>query len=382
MKKFTLFLLGLLSFAACTDDYNVQNETNYLPETEIFVQGQQLYAGTMSKAAYGWPKVNLNEGWEVARFTIRADGQVQDYTDKSPANYYGRSGNTGNNQGKLSTLYPYGRYNDRDMDYYKKDRKTGENIGWFRYVYDPMGLKTQLAILEAPTVAEILTDIRNDIKNGKVADKNGAKLTQIDNWLRQDTLEPGYLDSHVLWYVAKEVGMQHGWHVNGVIADTVVQDYRINPDVNIPDNVEIDIHQQEHYDWNEIKTSIHIRTDCQSIAINLPLDYETIIEQDDFDIRIFDYYYTEDTIITHKITHNEDGITIEIENIPATMISKLKRLYGDGITVEIHSYCTVSDYWEKLKNSCVISTGKPCTVIGQITSAFNDEVVPVKVMHP
>ena len=384
MKKSSLLLLGLVVFAGCTNDdndYQDNQDYSFLPETEIFVQGQQLFAANYSKASYGWPKVNQTEGWEVARFTIRADGQVQDYTDKNPAQYYGRSGNTGNNQGKISSLFPYGRYNDRDLDYYKKDKKTGENVGWFRYAYDPKGMKTQLAILEAPAVSVILTDIRNDIKAGKVADGNGSKLAQIDGWLKQDTLEPGYLDSHVLWYVVKEVGMRYGWHVNGVITDTVVADYKIDPNAKIPDNVEIDIHQQDHYDWNEIKTSIHIRTDCESLKINIPLDYETIVEQDDFAIRVFDYNYKEYAIST-EITHDENGITINITNIPADLISELKTKFGDGLTIEVHSYCNTSDYWEKLKKSCVVSTGKPCTVNGQITSAFNDEKAIISVMNP
>ena len=218
-------------------------------------------------------------------------------------------------------------------------------------------------------------------KAGKVADGNGSKLAQIDGWLKQDTLEPGYLDSHVLWYVVKEVGMRYGWHVNGVITDTVVADYKIDPNAKIPDNVEIDIHQQDHYDWNEIKTSIHIRTDCESLKINIPLDYETIVEQDDFAIRVFDYNYKEYAIST-EITHDENGITINITNIPADLISELKTKFGDGLTIEVHSYCNTSDYWEKLKKSCVVSTGKPCTVNGQITSAFNDEKAIISVMNP
>ena len=177
--------------------------------------------------------------------------------------------------------------------------------------------------------------------------------------------------------------MQYGWHVNGVITEQEVPDYRLDPAQKIPDNVEIDIHQQEHYDWDEIKTSIHIRNACDSITINLPLSYENIIEQDDFDIRIFEYYYTEDTVITHKVIHDENGITIKINNIPASMIARLKSLYGDGITVEIHSYCKNSDYWEELKNSCVVKTGKPCQINGQITSAFRPgEKVEISIKDP
>ncbi|MBO4442931.1 MAG: hypothetical protein J5763_04845 [Bacteroidaceae bacterium] len=388
MKRISLLLLIIVVFAACDNDKlttDVKPNT-FLPETEIFVQGQQLVADLSTKAYYKWPEAHLNEGWEAARFTIRADGKIQDFTNKNAGDYYGRSGSakTARNRGKVSSLYPYGHYNDRDLDYYKRDKKTGDNIGWFRYAYDDKGLKTQLAILEAPSVDSILIDIKedltNDINNGKNVSANTKKLNQINGWLDKGA---DYLNSHVLWYVVKEVGMQYGWHVNGVITEQEVPDYRLDPAQKIPDNVEIDIHQQEHYDWDEIKTSIHIRNACDSITINLPLSYENIIEQDDFDIRIFEYYYTEDTVITHKVIHDENGITIKINNIPASMIARLKSLYGDGITVEIHSYCKNSDYWEELKNSCVVKTGKPCQINGQITSAFHPgEKVEISIKDP
>lgn len=389
MKRLHYILLCSVIIASCDNDVIVDNnqDETYLPETEIFVQGQQLFArgqqnaAATTRASYTWPSKQSVDGCEVARFTIRADGKVVDFSNKTTGDYYGRSGNTGNNKGLISSLYPYGHYNDRDLDYTKKDRKTGENIGWFRYVYDPKGLKTQLAIVDAPSVVTILTDVKQDLEADIEAGRNVVtatrKLNQINGWLE---LGAEYLDSHVAWYVIKEVGMQYGWHVNGVITDTIVQDYAINPDVRIPDNVEIDIHQQEHQDWDEIKTSIHIRTDCGAITLNLPLEYETIVEQDNFSIRAYDYYYKE-YVISHEIMHDEDGITIRISDIPASLIEELKERFGDGLTIEIHSFCNVSDYWDRLKQSCVIGTQKPCTVIGQITSAFHDELVPIKNMN-
>lgn len=383
MRKVPFILLSFVLFVNCdkskSDDGFITDE--FLPETEIFVQGQQLVKAS-TKGAYTWPSTKSVDGCEVARFTIRADGKIQDVNDKSPAYYYGRSGNTGNNKGLVYTAYPYGHYNDRDLDYYKRDRKTGQNIGWFRYTYDENGLKTQLAIKEAPSVVTILTDVKedltSDINAGKNVASNTQKLNQINEWL---DMGAEYLDSHVLWYVIKEVGMQYGWHVNGVISDKEIPDYHLDPNQNIPDNIEIDIHQQDHYDWNEIKTSIHIRNACESITLNLPLDFETIVEQDDFAIRVFDYYYKE-YVISNEIKHDENGITITISGIPEELITDLKSQFGDGLTVEIHSYCNTTDYWDKLKESCVINTGKPCSVIGQITSAFNDEKVPIKVMRP
>jgi hypothetical protein len=236
--------------------------------------------------------------------------------------------------------------------------------------------------MEAPLVVDILgdekTDLETAIANNQNVAKNTTNLQKVNDLL---DLGSDYLESHVLWYVVKEVGMKNGWHVNGVISDDVVPSYTID---QVPDNLEVDIHQQEHQDWNEIKTSIHIRTDVESVTINIPLRQEDIIERDDFAIRVFDFDYSE-YHITHKVTHNENGITIEITDIPAELIQTLKDNFGDGLTIEIHSYCTTADIWEQLKGSRVVKTGKPCTVNGQIHSALRpdpddptkEELVPI-----
>ena len=246
----------------------------------------------------------------------------------------------------------------------------------FRYVYDQEGLKTQPVILEAPSVVDILADEVEDLEAEIAANKNVAKntaaLANVNALLAKGA---DYLDSHVLWYVVKEVGGQYRWHVNGVIRDNETPEYVIDP---IPDNVEVDVHQQEHKDWYEIKTSIHVRTDVESVKVNIPLKEEDILEQDDFDIRIFDFYYKE-YVVKHTITHDANGITIEITDIPASLIEQLRADYGDGITIEVHSYCT-KDVWEELKESRV-RTGKPCIVNGQITSALQPGekvIIPVE----
>ena len=371
MKKFlSLFAIAALMVSCdseVTDVNNGSEDNSSLPQTEIFVQGQLLSANTAETRSYlgeyQWPYVNTVEGWETARFSIRADGYIPGYIDQRSTLYYGRSaGKDGRNRGEVYTLYPYGRYNDRDLDYYQKDKKTGNNIGMFRYVLDQAGLKTQLAIKKAPKVVDILQDEIDD---------NKKNLDKVNEWMALEAANPGYLDKHVLWYVVKEVGMKNGWHVNGVIVDYEVPDYTVNPD-NVPNNVEVDIHQQVHQDWNEIKTSVHIRTDVESVTINIPLKQDDVIEKDDFAIRIFDFDYNE-YHIAHTVTHDANGITIEISNIPAQLIKDLKQNFGDGLTVEIHSYCTTEDIWEQLSKSRVVKLGKPCTVNGQVTSALRPE---------
>lgn len=404
MKKLILPILCAcaMAFSACSNNDEIKpaigeenikmDEVISLPATEIFVQGQRLDEAAQTKgtkAAFAqarvnvpeetqtytkWPYVNTAEGWEVARFSIRADGYIPGYIDQSSTLYFGRSaGKQGKNRGCVSSIYPYGNYNDRDYDYSKVSQKTGSNIGLFRYVLDNEGMKTQLAILEQPSVADILddevTDLTAAIDKGQNVTKNQQTLDKVNGLL---ALGEDYLNKHVLWYVVKEVAGKSYWHVNGVIVDYEVADARANGFANVPNDVEVDIHQQIHEDWNEIKTSVHIRTDCESVKINIPLAYEDIIEQDDFAIRVYDFYYKEYEV-SHTVTHDANGITIEISDIPATLIQELKESYGDGLTVEIHSYCTKEDIWEQLSRSAVTKLGKPCTVKGQITTAYDPD---------
>ena len=343
----TLFVLPLM--VACSSDSGDEStntiDNSNLPETEIYVQGQLLGANTAETRSYlgeyQWPYVNTVEGWETARFSIRADGYIPGYIDQSSVLYYGRSaGKDGRNRGEVYTLYPYGRYNDRDLDYYQKDKKTGNNIGMFRYVLDQAGLKTQFAIKKAPKVVDILQDEIDD---------NKKNLDKVYEWMALEAANPGYLDKHVLWYVVKEVGMRNGWHVNGVIVDYEVKNKsEITYDDQL-NEVEIDIHQQTHQDWNEIKTSVHIRADVESVTINIPLNQADVIEKDDFAVRAFDFNYKEYNL-THTVTHD-----------------------ANGITIEIHSYCTTEDIWEQLSKSSVVKLGKSCTVKGQVTSALRPD---------
>ena len=404
MKR-ALILLSVFSVAAMfvgcnNDEPNIIDPTNkeeIKPQTEVYFQGQKLFSTeeevptAEARAArikvinpaggLAWPN-HTNEGWESARFSIRADGTIPDFYDKNSAYYFGRpagkAGVNSRNIGKVSSLYNYPHYDDRGLDYYKVDKATGNNIGLFRYIYDVEGKKTQPVILEAPSVVEILADEVDDLtaeiekataagKTAKTAEKNLAKVNEL--------LAKGadYLDSHVLWYVVKEVASQYRWHVNGVIRDEETPEYVIDP---LPDNVEVDVHQQTHKDWFEIKTAIHVRTDAQSVKVIIPLKEEEILEQDDFAIRVYDVYYNEYTI-KHNIKHDANGITIEITDIPADLIADMKSSFGDGITVEVHSYCK-GDEWEELQNTRV-QTGKPCIVEGHVSSALNGESVQIHV---
>lgn len=162
-------------------------------------------------------------------------------------------------------------------------------------------------------------------------------------------------------------------------------------------HVEFDIHQQEHKDWNEIKTSIHMR-DTTAIHITLPIPVEYQAVADDFDIRGGEYYsyveyinaeftFAEKTYtFPVEIKHSEAGIEIFVDcsTDEAKEALKLARgVYDDGITFEVHSYiiptATPDQIWGWLKDTKLPTTktaqwptdGDISThVFGQVSSAY------------
>ena len=167
--------------------------------------------------------------------------------------------------------------------------------------------------------------------------------------------------------------------------------------------VEFDIHQQEHKDWNEIKTSIHVR-DTAAVHVFLPIPMESQAVADDFDIRTGDVYqYVEsfeakfefagkEFSFPVEINHTTTGIDILIDCTTAEAKEALKLARGvfdDGITFEIHSYVNpnveTEQIWNWLKTVKLPSTktsqwpqdGDISThVRGQVSSAYHmDEMI-------
>ena len=167
--------------------------------------------------------------------------------------------------------------------------------------------------------------------------------------------------------------------------------------------VEFDIHQQEHKDWNEIKTSIHVR-DTAAVHVFLPIPMESQAVADDFDIRTGNVYqYVEsfeakfefagkEFSFPVEIDHTATGIDILIDCTTADAKEALKLARGvfdDGITFEIHSYVNpdvaTEQIWNWLKTVKLPSTktsqwpqdGDISThVRGQVSSAYHmDEMI-------
>lgn len=167
--------------------------------------------------------------------------------------------------------------------------------------------------------------------------------------------------------------------------------------------VEFDIHQQEHKDWNEIKTSIHVR-DTAAVHVFLPIPIESQAVSDDFDIRTGNVYQYVENIEAKfefagkefsfpvEINHTATGIDILIDCTTAEAKEALKLARGvfdDGITFEIHSYVNpdvaTEQIWNWLKTVKLPSTktsqwpqdGDISThVRGQVSSAYHmDEMI-------
>lgn len=148
-----------------------------------------------------------------------------------------------------------------------------------------------------------------------------------------------------------------------------------NPEPTVREGeVEFDIHQQEHKDWNEIKTSIHVR-DTAAVHVFLPIPMESQAVADDFDIRTGDVYqYVEsfeakfefagkEFSFPVEINHTATGIDILIDCTTAEAKEALKLARGvfdDGITFEIHSYVNpdvaTEQIWNWLKTVKLPST--------------------------
>lgn len=172
--------------------------------------------------------------------------------------------------------------------------------------------------------------------------------------------------------------------------------------------VEVDVHHQAHKDWNEIKTSIHLR-DTVDVRVFIPVDKEYQAVPDDFDIRVGqDYTYLEQNTqelvkvkytiaskefeVEVQVNHRPDGIEILLAGADCAEALRYARgIYDDGLTFEVHSYLypnlEPAIIWNDiLKNVQVPETslsrwpsGGSCVThtYGQVHSSyFEDQLIP------
>lgn len=374
----------------------------------------------MNDKDYDWKDCDgdddLEDGWEDkfmgttdnslerAYFFIRLDGEaITNHGVVDSKYYYPQDADASShygemNKGVIETDLSNTAIKPAKWNYYNK--------GVTKYIYSSNGSATEEIIIETP-------DITKWSINGEPIDTTKY---------------------HVIWYIVKL--QSDGWHVDGILTtkdvteipekekDEELEDTKVEPTPNPgggDDNdgnddgnndgyvgegeVEFDIHQQEHQNWNEIKTTVHLR-DTVNVRIFLPVDGRYVAVADDFDIRVGDtwgYVFEEEPVeeISEKIkveykvghvnfetyiyvTHKVDGIEILIEgNTCAEALKLAREIYDDGITFEIFSYIysgvAPETVWEWLQGTECAQTsftgwpksGDCCTyTYGQTTSAY------------
>ena len=365
MKKVMMILLAAIVFAACSSDDTISDgQTKNQKSTEVYAMGKMLDGinGTRAGISAGYAQTRGTEGanYADAYFFIRIDGRIpktvgqyqsQDYWPYNNGSVNNGSVFSAENRGLVDTNYPY----------WKLYSNNGTN-SIREYLYDSTGDAVSKIIDKVPSFKSLMSVNRKDVADIAAIDTTNLKI---------------------IWYVAKYTYGK--WHVDGVLTFDHVKDVEDIPGGNYGEpsldnkadetpvaglkNVEVDIHQQQHSDWQEIKTSIHIRDLVDKVMVELPLEYENIAEADDFAIRTYDLdlgakvyingtEYALDSTKPVKVTieHRADKAVFTIECTDAKYLNALRKEYGDGVTVEIHTYpknLTKEEVWTKLKNSKV-----------------------------
>lgn len=258
-------------------------------------------------------------------------------------------------------------------------------------------------------------------------DTTTTSVLRVLNKPRNKKISSTVVDSniHVIWYFAKymDSGRGKGWHIDGLLTDKtdikaaceacvdegfapitfgesdgteqlsydeVIARYKTIYNIKpIDKTLGVDIHQQEHSNWGEIKTSIHLN-EAKNVTITLPVGKEYTVEGQDMGEVVKEYgklydvqTYNENigSEVSVKTERLDDKVVITVSGVSDELLKALERRYNSGITVEVHTFYTLNDksgndckpsVWAALKQSTVSYEGN---VRGQITSAFNDSDV-------
>lgn len=376
MKKLFFIAMTAICLASCGDEASVvgggddANITKETRATKLFVQGKELTTFTQSteiRSAKAATTAVAAESQADAHFFIRIDGRIPELaTDNFPGDEYLPQRRKGNADMTLISDKNYGIIN---LDYpYDSE---GAVYPATRYIYDSKGIATAKVLDSVPNLKELLEANQN------------TDYTDLINKINLDNCK-------VIWYVIKN-GNRNGWHVDGVLTMKSTNDVNEIPGMEITENkdlvnsadkdtlpsevtpgngnIEVDIHQQKHQDWDEIKTSIHVRDLVDKVRVEIPLEKVNVAEADDFAIRTYDYELESKVFLNGKeyvlndnnpiniaIEHLADKVVITISAINHDYIKALREAYGDGVTVEVHTYpknLTEGEIFSRVQQSVV-----------------------------
>lgn len=253
--------------------------------------------------------------------------------------------------------------------------KSAEKKGVPQYVFDPTGKATVDVIKSMPKLGDLIA-----------ADQSFKGIKGIDTD-----------DLIVIWYVVKYQTSDKVWHIDGVLTKKGTESITDIPGIKEiiddeyeefepstpeePENpetpetpetpaytgngsVEFDIHVQEHKDWNEIKTSIHVR-DTVNCRIVIPIPESMQAPADDVVIRAGEMYEYitesfeingEEFSIDFTVSHSEQGIEITVATAgSAKALEAARAAFNDGLTFEIHTYVkpefNEAEIWDYVKQT-------------------------------
>lgn len=380
-------ILSSIIFCGCSSDSGIDDIINPNSNpTPASVPQTSIQVGVSKSGAFSHQMVAEQAETAEGYFFIRIDNRIPgtEYMGKTfnsslyfPKNYtWSPCSKTHYNKGTISI--------DESLGY-----KRGAGV--YSYIFSTDGSATSKALVNVPSLQNLIdgqtwensqVDWSNNPRSSRYIG-NKLDLTKLDT----DTLK-------IIWYVVKL--QNDGWHIDGVLTGQSTKDVSDIPgmeditegnamenDINVqPDvpefndgEVEIDIHQQTHDSWDEIKTAIHIR-DTVDVTVRIPIPEQYLAEQDDFHIRVWTAYYTignSSYPVTITAIHETEDLIINVSGVTGELLTKAKEeTNGDGITVEVCSYyknLDKSQAWEWIKASTV-TTYEKTTIRGQITSAF------------
>ena len=388
-------------FCACSSDGIEEITPNPNPNpTPASVPQTSIQVGVSKSGAFSHQMVAEQAETAEGYFFIRIDNRIPgtEYLGNTfssklyfPRTYSGDyCSKTSYNKGVISL--------DEELGY-----KVGAGVSL--YIFSTDGSATSKAIVDQPSLQNLIDGQTWENEHTSWSDNPSSRRSvYIGNKLDLSGLDTDTLK--IIWYVVKK--QNDGWHIDGVLTGkstndvteipgmedineggAMVNDTIIAPDpenedslIVVPDvpefndgEVEIDIHQQTHDSWDEIKTAIHIR-DTVDVTVRIPIPEQYLAEQDDFRIRVWTAYYTVGNSsypVTITAIHETEDMIINVSGVTAELLNKAKEeTNGDGITVEVCSYYKNLDHaqaWEWIKASTV-TTYEKTTIRGQITSAF------------
>lgn len=390
MKKLYLFALSALLLTACSsEEPTFKGGKEETPSTEVYAMGQFL-KGTNANSPLIWeddiasaPLQSVN--MVKAYFFIRIDGRIplpNGMEPYNPIDYWPFDPTASKDNGSVFAEANAGTIN-KDYPYWKfvsNDTNTKE------YLYDTTGEAVQSVLGNVPSFESMMSVNKKDVEKANSIDASKYKI---------------------IWYVAKYTYGR--WHVDGVLTFNETEDIKDIPGIKEEDNldnsadeekpvlgqgnIEVDIHQQEHKDWQEIKTSVHVRDLVKSIKIEFPIGSQYIAESEGFAVRTYDlvlgqrvyingteYVLDSTNPVKLSIEHQADKTVFIIECRDQAYLNALRREYGDGATIEIHTFTnnqviTDREVWDRLKQATVKTnpaTYEHLIYKGATSALFND----------